>query len=304
MDEQQSSTRELTVVLDGFSYLECPRWHDGRLWVSDFYTDKVVVTDGRSGAGAEVVAEVPGQPSGLGFLPDGRALIVSMRDHRLLVRGEKGQLSEHADLSAVVSGVLNDMVVDEQGRAYVGNFGFDLMGGAALRYTTLTRVDPDGTVTTVAEDLGFPNGMVILPGGVLVVAETFAGRLTAFDVGADGGLENRRVWAQFDETPDTEDVGEAAERLQVGPDGICADAEGAIWVADALHNRVLRVAEGGTVLDEIPTGTGVFACMLGGDDGRTLFLCAAPSFPEHERRPVREAELLAVRVEVPHAGLP
>ncbi|OEV03621.1 SMP-30/gluconolactonase/LRE family protein [Streptomyces nanshensis] len=304
MDEQQSSARELTVVLDGFSYLECPRWHDGRLWVSDFYTDKVVVTDGRSGAGAEVVAEVPGQPSGLGFLPDGRALIVSMRDHRLLVRDEKGQLSEHADLSSVVSGVLNDMVVDEQGRAYVGNFGFDLMGGAALRYTTLTRVDPDGTVTTVAEDLGFPNGMVILPGGVLVVAETFAGRLTAFDVGADGGFENRRVWAQFGETPDTEDVGEAAERLQVGPDGICADAEGAIWVADALHNRVLRVAEGGTVLDEIPTGTGVFACMLGGDDGRTLFLCAAPSFPEHERRPVREAELLAVRVEVPHAGLP
>jgi sugar lactone lactonase YvrE len=293
---------EPTVVLDGYSYLECPRWRDGRLWVSDFYTNQVVATDCRGGT--EVVAEVPGQPSGLGFLPDGRALIVSMRDHRILVRSGSGELSEHADLSGAVPGMLNDMVVDERGRAYVGNFGFDLMGGAALRYTTLTRVDPDGTVTTVAEDLGFPNGMVILPGGVLVVAETFAGRLTAFDIDEDGGLRNRRVWAQFGEIPQTEDVEEAVQRLQVAPDGICADAEGAIWVADAIGSRVIRVREGGEIIDEIPAGTGVFACMLGGDDGRTLFLCAAPSFPEHERRPVREAQLLAVHVDVPHAGLP
>ena len=302
MRQDPSSSRELTVVLDGYSYLECPRWHDGRLWVSDFYTNQVVATDGRGDT--QVVAEVPGQPSGLGFLPDGRALIVSMRDRRILVRGDSGELTEHADLSDAVPAVLNDMIVDERGRAYVGNFGFDLMGGAPLRYTTLTRVDPDGTVSTAAEDLGFPNGMVILPGGVLVVAETFAGRLTAFDVDKDGGLVNRRVWAQFGETPQTEDVSEAVQRLQVAPDGICADAEGAIWVADALHARVIRVREGGEILDEIATGIGVFACMLGGDDGRTLFLCAAPSFPEHERRPVREAQLLAVRVEVPHAGLP
>jgi sugar lactone lactonase YvrE len=112
------------------------------------------------------------------------------------------------------------------------------------------------------------------------------------------------VWAQFGETPQTEDVGEAVARLEVAPDGICADAEGSIWVADALHNRVLRVREGGEIQEEIPAGTGVFACMLGGDDGRTLYLCAAPSFPEHERRPVREAQLLAVDVDVPHAGLP
>jgi len=290
------------VVLEGFSFLECPRWHDGRLWVSDFYTERVVATDGRGGT--EVVAEVPGQPSGLGFLPDGRLLVVSMRDHRVLVRDERGELTEHADLSGVVSGALNDMVVDDRGRAWVGNFGFDLMGGAPLRYATLTRVDPDGTVAVAAEDLGFPNGMVILPGGVLVVAETFAGRLTAFDIGEDGELSGRRVWAQFGETPQTDDVEAAVQLLQVAPDGICADAEGAIWVADAVHNRVLRVEEGGRVLDEIDAGTGVFACMLGGDDGRTLFLCAAPSFPEHERRPVREAQLLAVDVEVPHAGLP
>ncbi|WP_433781848.1 SMP-30/gluconolactonase/LRE family protein [Actinomycetospora sp. CA-101289] len=294
--------RELTVILDGWSYLECPRWHDGRLWVSDFYTEKVVSTD--TEGDVAVVAEVPAQPSGLGFLPDGRALIVSMRDHRLLVRDDSGELAEHADLSGAVTGVLNDMVVDEHGRAYVGNFGFDLMGGEPLRDTTLTRVDPDGTVTTVATDLGFPNGMVILPGGVLVVAETFAGRLTAFDITDDGGLDRRRTWAAFGEPPRTTDVGEAVGQLEVAPDGICADAEGAIWVADALHHRVLRVREGGEVAEEIAAGTGVFACMLGGADGRTLFLCAAPSFPEHERRPVREAQLLAVRVDVPHAGLP
>jgi sugar lactone lactonase YvrE len=302
MMQREQSTRELQVVLEGYSYLECPRWHDGRLWVSDFYTNQVVATDGRGNT--EVMAEVLGQPSGLGFLPDGRALVVSMRDHRILRREDAGTLVEHADLSGAVTGALNDMVVDEQGRAYVGNFGFDLMGGAALRYTTLNRVDPDGTVTTVAEDLGFPNGMVILPGGVLVVAETFAGRLSAFDVGEDGALGNRRVWAQFGDPPRTDDVGEVVQLLAVAPDGICADAEGAIWVADALHARVIRVREGGEVADEIPTGIGVFACMLGGDDGRTLFLCAAPSFAEHERRPVREAQLLAVRVDVPHAGLP
>jgi sugar lactone lactonase YvrE len=282
--------------------LECPRWRDGRLWVSDFYTNQVLATDGRGNT--EVMAEVPGQPSGLGFLPDGRALIVSMRDHRILVRDDSGRLTEHADLSGAVPAVLNDMVVDERGGAYVGNFGFDLMGGAPLRDTTITRVDPDGSVSTAADDLGFPNGMVILPGGVLVVAETFAARLTAFDIGADGSLANRRVWARFGEPPGTDDVETAVERLEVAPDGICADAEGAIWVADALHARLLRVREGGEILDEITAKMGVFACMLGGADGRTLFACAAPSFAEHERRAVREAELLAVEVDVPHAGLP
>lgn len=302
MTERQSPDRDITVVLDGLSYLECPRWRDGRLWVSDFYTNQVLATDGHGST--EVMAEVPNQPSGLGFLPDGRALIVSMRDHRLLVRGDDGRLAEHADLSDAVPAVLNDMVVDEQGRAYVGNFGFDLMGGAPLRTTTLTRVDPDGSVTTVADDLAFPNGMVILPGGVLVVAETFAARLSAFDIGDDGGLRNRREWARFGEPPGTDDVEAAVGLLAVAPDGICADAEGAIWVADALHARLLRVREGGEIVDEITTKMGVFACMLGGADGRTLFACAAPSFAEHERRAAREAELLAVEVEVPHAGLP
>jgi sugar lactone lactonase YvrE len=294
--------RDLDVVSDGWSYLECPRWHEGRLWVSDFYTEKVVAIDDRGHH--EVMAEVPGQPSGLGFLPDGRALIVSMRDHRILRREPDGELTEHADLSGLVGAHLNDMVVDEHGGAFVGDFGFDLMGGAPLAATGLTHVAPDGTARNVADDILFPNGMV-LRDGVLVVAETFGARLTAFDVAADGGVAHRREWARFGLPPTSTDVGEALAGVPVAPDGVAGDAEGAIWVADALNARLLRVAEGGEVLEELPTGgIGVFACMLGGEDGCTLYACAAPSFAEHERRAAREAVLLSARVDVPHAGRP
>jgi sugar lactone lactonase YvrE len=293
---------DVSVVLDGLSFLECPRWHDGRLWVSDFYTESVLVTDGRGGS--EVVARVPQQPSGLGFLPDGRALIVSMRDRRILRREPDGELVEHADLSGLVPAVLNDMVVDAEGWAYVGNFGFDLMNGEALRSTTLTCVSPAGEPRTVAEDLMFPNGMVVAD-GVLVVAESFGGRLTAFDIADDHTLTNRRAWAEFGTPVESAEAEEVLAGLDVVPDGICLDAEGAVWVADATHSRVVRVREGGEIVDEVSTAPqAVFACMLGGDDGRTLFMCAAPSFAEHERRPVREAQLLATRVAVPGAGLP
>jgi sugar lactone lactonase YvrE len=293
---------DVSVVLDDLSYLECPRWHDGRLWVSDFYTQRVIATDGKGSR--EVVAEVPQQPAGLGFLPDGRALIVSMRDRRILRREASGELVEHADLSELVSQHLNDMVVDTDGSAYVGNFGFDLMSGAAPSTTTLTLVSPDGSVRTVADDLAFPNGMVIAD-GVLVVAETFGGKLTAFDIADDHSLTNRRTWADFGTPVESADAEEALAPLTVAPDGICGDAEGAIWVADATHARVVRVREGGEILAEVSTAPlAVFACMLGGDDRTTLYLCAAPSFAEHERAPVREAQLLATRVDVPGAGLP
>src|SRR3954452_780136 len=261
---------DVSVVLDDLSYTECPRWHDGRLWFSDFYTHSVLATDGRGSR--EAVAQVPQQPSGLGILPDGRALIVSMREHRTLSRGASGELVENADLSGLVSEHLNDMVVDADGCAYVGNFGFDLMGGASPRTTTLTLVGPDGSVRTVAEDLGFPNGMVIAD-GVLVVAESFSGRLTAFDIADDHGLTNRRTWGEFGPPPDTTELEEVLAALAVVPAGICRDAEGAIWVADATHARVVRVREGGEIVDEVSTAPqGVFACMLGGDDGRTLYM--------------------------------
>ncbi len=247
---------------------------------------------------------MPQQPSGLGWLPDGRVLIVSMRDRVLLRREPDGTLAVHADLGEHVTGHPNDMVVDAQGRAYLGNFGFDLMAGAPLAPTHLLRVDPDGCVTQVADDLWFPNGSVITDDGVLLVDETFGNRVTAFDIAADGSLTNRRVWASFGPLPSATAIPDVLPELVVAPDGCGLDAEGALWIADASHGRVVRVREGGEIVEEISPGTGTFACMLGGSDGRTLFICAAPDFDEHARSAAREGQLLAVRVDVPHAGLP
>ena len=297
--------RAIRTVLDGMSYLEGPRWHAGRLYVSDFYTGDVVAVDLDGGADPETVANVPAQPSGLGWMPDGSMLVVSMRDRRVLRVRDGGAPEVHADLSELAPWHLNDMVVDSRGRAYVGNFGFDLMSGAPVRTAGIIRVDADGSAKVAAEDLRFPNGTVILPDArTLVVSETLGGRLTAFDLGDDGTLSNRRVWAKLSETADTEDLGELIAAGGVAPDGMALDAEGAIWVADALGGPVLRVREGGEILEEISPGTSVFACALGGADGRTLVMCAAPSFAEHERRDTREALLLACEVDVPRAGLP
>ena len=291
---------DLAVVVEKYSFLEGPRWHDGRIWVSDFYTHQVVSAD-EHGGDLRVEAQVPAQPSGLGWLPDGRLLIVSMRDHRLLRREPDGALSVHADVSSHAGGLLNDMVVDSRGRTWVGNFGFDLMAGAPIAPAPLVRVDPDGSSTVATEPLHFPNGAVIT-GNTMIVNETFGHRISAFEIDADGGLSERRDWASFGPVPATTDVGEALGQLSVAPDGMCLDAEGAVWIADALGNRALRVREGGEVLQEISTGdTGVYAVALGGADGRTLYLCTAPGFAEHERRHTREAKLLAARVDVPGA---
>lgn len=295
--------RKLTPVIDGYTFLEGPRWHDGRLWLSDFYTHQVIAVtpEGK----VEEIATVPQQPSGLGWLPDGTLLVVSMRDRKLL-RIEHGALVEHADLSTMTGGHVNDMVVDGQGRAYVGNFGFDLMGGAPYRATTIVRVDPDGKASVAADDMMFPNGSVITPdGSTLIVDETFGNRISAFDIAPDGSLGARRNWASFGALPDTDNVDELVAAASIGPDGNSLDADGALWVADALNNRVVRVAEGGEILEEISTGDdGVFACMLGGDDGRTLYMCVAPNFDETERSSTRLGRLLATTVDVPHAGMP
>jgi sugar lactone lactonase YvrE len=296
--------RQLHTVLTGGSYFEGPRWHDGAWWVSDFYRHTVsrVTPDGTEG----IVAEVEQQPSGLGWLPDGTLLVVSMKDRRLL-RMTDGGLTTYADLTPHCAGLLNDMVVDAGGRVFVGDFGFDLMGGGAFAPSSLKRVDPDGTVTVVAEDLYFPNGSVITAdGGTLVVGETRGNRFTAFDLSGDGSLGNRRVWAQFGPLPTGTAVEELVPQVVLGPDGCTMDADGHIWVADGFHGRVVRVAPGGEAVEEIgaPDGMGVFACALGGDDGRTLLMCCAPDFLEHNRAPVREAVLGAAQVDVPHAGRP
>ncbi|MGY1601609.1 SMP-30/gluconolactonase/LRE family protein [Geodermatophilus sp. SYSU D00815] len=297
------TTRSWRTLFTGGSYFEGPRWHEGAWWVSDFYTHRVTrVTP--DGAGT-VVAEVEQQPSGLGWLPDGSMVVVSMKDRRLL-RLADGRLSTLADLGEHCGGPLNDCVVDDAGHVFVGDFGFDLMGGGAVVPTTLKRVDPDGTVTVVADDLHFPNGAVITPDGTLIVGETWGNRFSAFDVAADGSLTNRRVWARFGPLPTGSSIEERAPQIVLGPDGCTLDAEGHVWVADGFHGRVVRVAPGGAVVDEIPgpDGMGVFACMLGGEDGRTLLAAAAPDFFEHTRAPVREAVLVTTEVEVPHAGRP
>ena len=286
----------MLTVLSDQSFLEAPRWRDGRLWTSDFYTHRVLSCR-EDGSDLRVEAEVPAQPSGLGWLPDGRLLVVSQRDHRVLRREPDGTLTVHADLSAHATGVLNDMLVDAEGRAYVGNFGFDLMGGGEPATADRVRVDPDGRPTVVARDLHFPNGMALVDGW-LIVAETLGNRISAFDVDPDGGLGPRRDHARFGEPPAVTDVPGVLAALAVAPDGICADAEGGVWAADALGNRAVRVL-GGEIVDVVDAGTGVYACALGGEDGRTLFLCTAPSFAEHERRDTREARMLSTRVEVP-----
>jgi sugar lactone lactonase YvrE len=286
------------TVLDKHAYLEGPRWRDGRVWVSDLYTHQVVSAD-EHGGDVRVEAEVPGRPSGLGWLPDGRLLVVSMTDQQLLRREDDGSLVVHSDLSEHATWPLNDMAVDDQGRAWIGNFGFDIMNGAPPAPTPLLRVDPEGRVESVSEPLHFPNGAVVL-GGTLIVAESFGHRISAFDIRADGSLSERRDWARFGPLPRSQDVHEALGELTVVPDGIAVDSEGALWVADAIGNRAIRVREGGEIVDEVSSGeNGTYAVALGGGDGRTLFLCAAPDFSEHARKDTREAELLSVRVDVP-----
>ncbi len=293
----------IRVLVDHMAYLECPRWHDDRVWFSDFYTYAVwsVRPDGQD---LRREVEVPAQPSGLGWLPDGRLLVVSMRDRKLLRREADGSLAVHADLSGHVGGHPNDMVVDSAGRAYVGEFGFDLMGGAPFEPANLLRVDPDGSVSVAARDMLFPNGSAIADGSTLLVNETFGNRISAFDIGSGGTLTNRRVWAQFAPTPTEREVDKRIAQAVIGPDGCCLDAEGALWVADALGGRAIRVREGGEIVAEVRPGGGVFACMLGGSDGKTLFLCEAPDFYEHARKAAREARLVAVDVDVPRAGRP
>jgi sugar lactone lactonase YvrE len=289
-------TRDTQVLTDGWTFLEGPRWHDGRIWASDFYTNTLfaVTLDGD----VERLAHVEGQSSGLGWLPDGDAVLVSMKDQRLL-RLHDGELSHHADLSGVLSGLVNDMVVDRNGRAYVGSFGFDLFTGEAVRPSAIAVVEPDGAARVAAEDMLFPNGPVITPDGTtLIVAESFGQRLSAFTIQEDGSLTDRRTWA---------DLSAAAgpEGRAVVPDGTTLDAEGCIWVADASAGRAVRVREGGEVVDEVAVDEGiVYACALAGDDGRTLVLCTAPTSDPAEAAAARGARLVTCTVDVPHAGLP
>lgn len=277
----------LETLLDGLAFGEGPRWHEDKLWFSDMHAQCVMTVDldGKS----EIICHVQGDPSGLGWLPDGRLLIVSMRDRRLL-RLDQAGLTQVADISHLASWHCNDMVVDLQGRAYIGNFGFDLHTQAKPSKAEIVLVMPNGDARVVADDMSFPNGTVITPDGkTLIVGESFGGGLTAFDIEADGSLSDRRQWAKLEGAV---------------PDGICLDAENAIWVASPVSAEVLRVHEGGEVSQRVPVSTQAFACMLGGPDRKTLFVLTAGSSGPEECKAKRDGRVEIMPVEVPGAGLP
>jgi sugar lactone lactonase YvrE len=278
------------VLLSGIAFGESPRWHEGRLWFSDWSAEELLAVDldGR----AELIVRVPSFPFSFDWLPDGRLLIVSARRRALLTLEPDGSLVTYADLSDVSDPPPgNEIVIDGRGNAYVNGGGFDLMAGEPFTPGIIALVTPDGSVRQVADGIAFPNGMAITADDcTLIVAESYAGRLTGFDIAANGDLENRRVWAQRD---------------GAAPDGICIDAGGAVWYADVPNHRCVRIREGGEVLEEVHAERGCFACMLGGEDGRTLFIVAREwdgtgTIAEQERT----GQILTVRAPEGHAGRP
>jgi sugar lactone lactonase YvrE len=283
------------LFLTGLYFGECPRWHDGRLWYSDFFDHAVFSVSPEGDRRVEV--DFDGEPSGLGWLPDGRLLINSRLDRAIVRREADGTLVRHGELTPWATWHANDMVVASNGQAYAGNFGFNLDGlydgsvePSAIAPTSLVRVDPDGSSCEAADDLHFPNGTVITDdGGTLIIAESMGGRLSAFDRAADGTLSGRREWAALP---------------GVAPDGICLCADGTVWVANALGAECVRVAEGGEIVERVTTSRGCFACMLGDEDRLTLYLVTAEWSDAAKARLSRNGALEKVRTSVPGAGLP
>ena len=276
---------EVRVLLAGRGLVESPRWHGDRLFFSDWSAGEVISVDlaGRS----EVIARVKSLPLCTAWLPDGRLVIVSSQAGKLLRLEPDGSVVTHADLGETG---WNDIVVDGRGHAYVNRVGFDMMAGAAFKPGFVALVTLGGSVREVADDFALPNGMAVTPdNSTLIVADSHRHQLVAFDIGADGGLFGRRIWA---------DLGDAA------PDGICVDAEGAAWYADVPNKRCVRVAEGGAVLATVTLDRGGFACALGGPAGTTLFIVAAQWRGMAELVAPGSGQVLATEVEVPGAGWP
>jgi sugar lactone lactonase YvrE len=276
--------------MTGIVFGEQPRWHHDRLWFSDWGPPEVVAVDLEGNS--EVILRAPSFPCCVDWLPDGRLLVVSARDGLLLRREPDGSLVTHADLSAASQPPAgNELVVDGRGNAYVNGGGFDLMAGEQFAPGVVTLVSPDGSVRLAADGLAFPNGMLVTPDdATLIVAESYAKRLTAFDIGADGSLSNRRVWAELNDGV---------------PDGICLDAEGAVWYGDVPNERCVRVLEGGEVLQTVELDRGCFACALGGPDRRTLFMMATEwNGPARMFDGPRTGQVLAVEAPAPGVGWP
>lgn len=300
--------REASVLVEGgLTHTEDPRWRAGRLWFVDLYNCRVLSV-AEDGSQLRTEAEVPGVPSGLGWLPDGRLLVVSMEGQKVLRQERDGTLVPHADLRPFVkdeTDQLNDMVVAGDGTAYVGSYGFDLWGGGDIGTARIVRVSPDGAVEVSGDPLYFPNGSTIVDGDTLVVAESFGNRISAFDIKPDGSLSERRDWAVFAPVPQASRIEDAFPQIVVAADGIsAADAEGAIWVADFIRNRAVRVRPGGEIADEVTVAGDLncYAVALGGADGRTLFLCATPSdFDREVRKNNPLSTIQSIQVDVPLA---
>jgi sugar lactone lactonase YvrE len=278
---------EPSILLSGIAFPESPRWHEGRLWFSDWLAHQVIALD-MTGA-SEVMAEVDAFPFSIDWLPDGPMLVTAGRE--LLRLESDGSLTGHADLVELTQYGLNEIVVDERGNAYVNGAGFDLMGGGEPAPGMVILLRPDGSLEPVADGVAFPNGMAVTPdGATLIVADSYGRELIGFEIAADGTLSNRRRWAG---------LGDGV------PDGICLDAEGAVWYADVPNRRCARVAEGGEELASVELDRGCFACMLGGADGRTLFVMAQEwAGPEAIGTGPRTGRVVAIEAPAPHAGYP
>jgi sugar lactone lactonase YvrE len=286
--------KKTTVLVDTLRFPESPRWHEGKLWVPDYFARRVMQVDLQGGV--QTVVEFPDVPSALGWTPEGRLLVVSAMDRRLL-RLEDDGLVEVADLSSLVLYPNNDMVVDGLGRAYIGNMGY-IFGQGTPKPAPIVLVTPEGSARVVADGLAFPNGMVITPDGqTLIVAESHAARLTAFHIEPDGSLAHGRAWSQFE---DRGDFGATAG--QITPDGICLDADQAVWVASPNTREVLRVHEGAQITSRIALSTIPLACMLGGEGRRTLFIATTESLDPSDSK--ARGLIETIQVDVAGAGLP
>ena len=281
---------ELKTLMTGISFGEQPRWHEDRLWFSDWGSREIIAVDLRGNS--EVILQAPSFPCCVDWLPDGRLLLVSAGDGLLFRRELDGRLVTHGDLrSASKPSAGNELVVDGRGNAYVNGGGFDLMAGEPFAPGIIALVTPDGTARQVADGLAFPNGMLVTSdNATLIVAESYAKRLSAFDIAADGGLSGRRVWA---------DLGDGV------PDGICLDAHGAVWYADVPNKRCVRVREGGQVMQTIALDRGCFACALGGGDRSLLFMIATQwNGPAGMFAEPRTGQVLTVKAPAPGVGWP
>ena len=285
--------RESRILVDGLTFPEGPRWYKDKLYFSDFFTHRVYATDPIGNC--DSILKVPNQPSGLGWLPDGTLLVVSMIDQKVLAY-KNNVLTEYADCSEYANFHCNDMIVSANGNAYIGNFGFNRRKNENIKSTNLILVRPNEKPVIAANDLYFPNGTIITEDGkTLIIGETYAARLTAFDINDDGSLSNRRVWA---------DLTNIEKDYRPVPDGICLDEENAIWMASPSTNEVIRIKEGGKIVDKIAVQTNAYACVLGGKDRKTLFVCTSGGSDMQSCIEKKEGRIESFQVDIPGIGIP